>query len=674
MVSGNDQNAPVGSVLPDSLVARVLDADEAPVAGVQVTWAAANGGQVSAATTTTGSDGETSVRQTLGPAPGVQTVTATARGLQGSPITFTQHAVAVAEPAALSLTTEPPAGVVNHEVFDPSMQPAVMVEDAAGNPVPNIEVTASLASGSGTLEGAAIATSGDDGVAHFGDLGIAGTGAFTLQFTSGQLTATSSAINVDPLPAEATAGKWDALVSWPIVPLHMHLLPTGKILAWGRFEQDGSMGEPHLWDPGSGAPIATAVKIPADTMLFCAGHTFMADGRLMVSGGHKDDDEGLDVTNIFDPVAESWVPGLPKMAKGRWYPTVTLLPDGRLVTVAGRDTTKTVVAIPEIWENARWVQLPGASLDLPYYPRDFLAPDGRVFYAGERVVSRWLDVDASTPNGRGKWTTGPAHIWPFNREYGSAVMYEPGKILYVGGGGDLNWSTQDPKSNVPTATAEQIDLTVPSPAWRSAGSMSAPRRHLNATILPDGTVLVAGGLSGGGFNDLSTGVRAAELWDPKTDSWSTLASNAVTRGYHSVSLLLPDATVLHGASGDAKIPGTNTPYPNERSHEIFHPPYLYKGARPVITSAPPVVGYGQVFPISTPNAAQVTEVRWIRLGSVTHAFDADQRANTLTFAPIAGAVNVTAPQGPNLAPPGYYQLFILNRNGVPSTGAIIRLQ
>ncbi len=404
-----------------------------------------------------------------------------------------------------------------------------------------------------------------------------------------------------------------------------------------------------------------------------ADHTFMADGRLMVSGGHKADDEGLDVTNIFDPVSESWVPGLPKMAKGRWYPTVTTLPDGRLVTVAGRDTTKSVVTIPEVWENGEWVPLPGASENFPYYPRDFVVPDGRVFYAGERVVSRWLDVDAQTTSGRGQWTAGPSHLWPFNREYGSAAMYEAGKIIYIGGGGDQSWSTQDPKSPTPTATAEQIDLNQPAPSWQSAGSMASARRHLNATILPDGQVLVTGGESGGGFNDLSTGVRAAEIWNPRTGNWTTLASNAVTRGYHSVSILLPDGTVLHGASGDAKIPGTSTPYPDQRNHEIFQPPYLFMGTRPTITSAPATVGYGQRFLVSTPNAAQVTDVRWIRLGSVTHAFDAGQRANTLTFSPTGRGVSVTAPASPNLAPPGFYQLFILNRNGVPSHGVMVEV-
>jgi hypothetical protein len=141
-----------------------------------------------------------------------------------------------------------------------------------------------------------------------------------------------------------------------------------------------------------------------------------------------------------------------------------------------------------------------------------------------------------------------------------------------------------------------------------------------------------------------------------------------------VSLLLPDGTVLHGASGDANIPGTSTAYPPQRNHEIFHPPYLFRGARPVITDAPLEVGYGADFQVTTPNAAQVTAVRWIRLGAVTHAFDQSARANTLAFTRQSGAVSVTAPDSQNKAPPGHYLLFILNRNGVPSAGRIVHIQ
>ena len=174
-----------------------------------------------------------------------------------------------------------------------------------------------------------------------------------------------------------------------------------------------ALNSERLWDPVTGTfdPVAYGRN------LFCAGHIQLPDGRTLIVGGHISADNGLADTTIFDPVSRSYFRG-PDMSVGRWYPTVTTLPDGRLVTVAGRDSASRVVLIPEIWENNTWVQLPGASLTLPYYPRDFVAPNGKVFYAGERVQARWLDVDAVTTNGRGKWSTsaGLKHLWPYNRD------------------------------------------------------------------------------------------------------------------------------------------------------------------------------------------------------------------------------------------------------------------
>ena len=583
---------------------------------------------------------------------------------------------AAGPPASIQVNVQPPASALDREVWDPGRQPSVTVKDAAGAAVSGTVITASIGSGSGALQGTITATTAANGVARFGDLGIAGTGAHRLRYAAGTASALSATMTLNPLSAQATSGRWDAPVSWDSVPLHLSLLPTGRLLAWGQYEAGTTaMANPRLWNPSAGPP-SSAISLATPEMLFCSGHALMADGQVMVSGGHYGDDRGLRATNIFDPATQTWASGLPKMALGRWYPTVTTLADGRMVTVAGRDSASNVVLVPEIWEAGKWVRLPGASLRLPYYPMDFLAPNGKVFYAGERVQARWLDVDATTASGRGKWSTTTAlkHRWAFNRDYGSAVMYETGKVLVVGGGGDPNRSTTDARSSSPSATAETIDLNVAGPAWANTDPMRFARRHLNATVLPDGQVLVTGGTSAGGFNTLSGAVRAAEAWNPQTGRWTQLAANAVDRVYHSVSLLLPDGTVLHGASGDANDL-SGQPYPARRSHEIFRPPYLFKGVRPTITSlSKTTVGYGETFTVNTVFAAQITGVRWIRLGSVTHGFDANQRVNTLTFSRGSGLVRVTAPANARRAPPGHYLLFLLNRNGVPSFGRVVRVR
>src|SRR5213078_1466981 len=213
----------------------------------------------------------------------------------------------------------------------------------------------------------------------------------------------------------------------------------------------------------------------------------------------------------------------------------------------------------------------------------------------------------------------------------------------------------------PTSAAEVIDLNAAIPAWRQVGAMAFARRHLNATLLPDGKVLVTGGTSGPGVNNTATPVFAAEMWDPATERWTTMASAQAPRLYHSAALLLPDGRVLTTGGDDIT------------QVELYSPPYLFAGARPTITSAPAVVSFGQSYFVETPDAANIAKVRWIRLGSVTHAFNMNQRINSLSFSQAPGGLNVVSPSNPNLAPPGHYLLFILNANGVPSIAKIVQL-
>lgn len=441
-------------------------------------------------------------------------------------------------------------------------------------------------------------------------------------------------------PPEATVGQWSGVIPAPIVQLHLSLLPNGRVLSWGL------QGEPQIWDPETGNFTA----VPAPSLLFCAGHDFLADGRLFVVGGHLDYDHGLPNTNVFDAATGSWQVA-PPMAQGRWYPTTMVLEDGQMLAVGGRDEGGAVVTVPEVWNGTSWRRLTTASLELSYYPRLFNVPGGRVFYAGEERRSRYLDV-----TGTGRWIDGPLHAYAAWRDYGSGVMYEPGKILYVGGG--------DP----PTNTAETIDLNQPSPAWSYTGSMVFARRQMNATLLPTGEVLVTGGTSAGGFNDSSGAVHAAEVWNPTTGMWTTLASNAITRIYHSTTLLLPDGRVLHTGSGDGA--GAQ----RELNYEIFSPPYLFRGPRPMVTAAPSSVAYGQQAFVETVDGADIAKVAFIRLSSVTHALDQGARFVPLAFSPVPGGLSVVTPGTPIDAPPGPYMLFLVNRNGVPSVARIMLLQ
>ena len=442
---------------------------------------------------------------------------------------------------------------------------------------------------------------------------------------------------------QATSGEWTAPLDWPVVAVHLHMLPSGQVLSWGL------VGEPQIWDPANGEFTAA----PSPSMVFCSGHTFLSDGHLLVNGGHITNDHGLPDTNIFDAATRAWTAVAP-MSRGRWYPTSTTLPDGEVVTVAGADQNGIPVTIPEVWNGSLWRALAGADLELPYYPRLFVAPNGLVFLAGEEAGSLYLD-----PAGAGAWTAVATSKYG-QRESGSAVMYRPGQVLIVGG--------SDPPRGIPTSTAEVIDLGQAVPAWQYTGSMAHPRRQLNATLLPDGRVLATGGTSSSGFTDPAGAIHAAEVWDPASGDWTTWASNRVTRVYHSTTLLLPDARILHSGSGDG------ADLPRELNAEIFSPPYLFHGARPSIATAPSVVGYGQQFFVTTPDAGGVVRATLVRLSSVTHAFDQNQRFLELPIVRVAGGLELAAPANGNLAPPGNYMLFIVNSVGVPSIARIIRLE
>jgi len=198
--------------------------------------------------------------------------------------------------------------------------------------------------------------------------------------------------------------------------------------------------------------------------------------------------------------------------------------------------------------------------------------------------------------------------------------------------------------------------------------MAFPRSHHNLTILPDGTVLVVGGGRNTDGMDQAQAVYEAELWSPETETWSTMARMQVPRLYHSTALLLPDGRVLVAGGGRFQDPQLD-----QLRAEIYSPPYLFGGARPTITLAPGRAAYGSTFVVTTPDASDITRVSLVRLGAVTHSFDQDQRFLNLGFQPGDGSLTIDAPANANLAPPGYYMLFVVNSAGVPSVAAFVRL-
>ena len=476
-------------------------------------------------------------------------------------------------------------------------------------------------------------------------------------------------------PAQATMGSWSPRFSWwpkhvcgfngcndSSVAIAANLLPNGKVMTWGR-RREGE--EPVIWDPV--ANTFTQAAVP-DSDLFCSGHTMLADGRIMIAGGNRsfpyNDGTGPPIVAFYNWQTDTWTRGT-DMEVGRWYPTAVTLANGNILVVSGSDTLGGSIvtqAIPDLYTPAgARTTLTAASLVLPLYPRLFVAPNGKVFYAGEAPQSMWFNTTTNL------WETGPFTALGINRDYGSAVMYD-GKVMYVGGG------------QPPTATTEVIDLNAGSPSWHVAGSLiSGARRQMNATLLADGKILATGGSGGSpGFNPGAPARYDAEMFDPVTENWTVMASMNRARFYHNTALLLTDGRLIAMGSGE---PSPDAHYTDDstRNAEIYSPPYLYNPdgtltQRPVITSlSTSTLTYGGAVTINTPNGSNIIRVNLIRLGTVTHAFNVGQRLNTLAFGTSSTTVTATMPASANLAPPGYFLIFIIDNRGVPSLGQIIWL-
>lgn len=291
----------------------------------------------------------------------------------------------------------------------------------------------------------------------------------------------------------------------------------------------------------------------------------------------------------------------------------------------------------------------------------FVAPDGRVFNAGPNPDAKYLNVATSTWEGNynsGGWRTPGVG----GNAAGTAVMYAPGKILILGGVA-LNGSDV-------THTTQRIDLNASAPAWQVDAPMAYPRCHANATLLPDGTVLVTGGSRLANSGD-SGAVLPAELWTPgatgQPGSWRIVASMTTAHLYHSTAVLLPDARVLTTGGGQG---GSFVDHPTA---EIYSPPYLFTGRpRPEIGATPAVLAYGSSFTVPTPST-DVARATLVRLSSVTHSFNMNQRINELVVQSFSPGSDVTLqlPTSPNECPPGQYMLFLLDSQGVPSVARTV---
>jgi hypothetical protein len=544
------------------------------------------------------------------------------------------------------------------------------------------------------------------------------------------------ATTAGPQPLDQV-GRWGALTELDEYAIHASLLPTGRILIFGRQPErsDGTrenVGSALLFDPtGRAEPEWVRPPPVEDTngdgrvddrddpaAIYCAGQSLLADGRVFLAGGNLAEPgegrpgySGRVHTFLFDPWTKTWEVG-PQMNRGRWYPSQVKLPTGEIAIVSGLDedgqgTHNPEVEIyrPEAGGAGRLEAMPAGDKELSLYPNLFLLPEGNVLLAGPRDNdSHLLDPTMRGPDRpqNSGWTAFQQQ--PSVKHMGGAAVLLPRAGAFGGvnevllmGGGDSDGGGYE----LARPTVEHLDAAArPEPAWSHGGAddFNQARFYPNVVLLPDDGMVAVGGGSGtddrpGGYGNYHledpapTELKRVELRRPGEEGWRLGAAQQEWRTYHSVALLLPDGRVLSAGDDFHEGPDPDQPVPDgvrRDSAEVYTPPYLFDGSqaapRPQIEDAPARVGHGTTFGVRAPQAGGAPDRRVARAvlvapAAVTHSVDMNQRVVPLRITEtIPGeGVNVVAPPSTAVAPPGYYLLFLVDESGTPSTARWVQV-
>lgn len=470
-----------------------------------------------------------------------------------------------------------------------------------------------------------------------------------------------------PTGGPDAVGSWETLSSQlPIRALHSTLLHDGRVLliaGSGNNEPNFNAGtfRAVVWSPTTN--VFKDIPVPYD--MFCAGHVTLPDGKVLLAGGTQayptsnagpTTFQGSKKSYYFDPADDTFHP-LSDMAGAHWYPSLTKLGNGDIWSAGGLDEKAQGTVLTEMFDTSamRWLpqnQVPQTWSFWGTYPHMFLLENGRMFYSGAHTFGNGLPGTGSSIY---DWTT--AQIWDVPglrqkdlRDQAGSVFIGPvqdQKLMIVGGG---NADGNTPGINL----VDLIDLKQPSPHYVPGPDLPGPgKMYVNVLNLPDRTVLAANGAQ----LNRSGNIQTAAIYTPSTNSWKTVAADPVGRNYHSTSILLPDGRVA--------VLGSN---PLDNSFEarisVYSPPYLFKGARPVITAAPSQIGYGQNVQIGV--TGNVTAASLIPPMSQTHQTDTNARVVDLPLAGTGANRTAQIPSNHNLVPPGPYMLTVLSADGIPS--------
>lgn len=460
-------------------------------------------------------------------------------------------------------------------------------------------------------------------------------------------------------------GRWTPVLDWPTIAIHSVLTPQGKVMNFGT-DENGTQGAQFffdVWDPELGTDTNSHNTSPNTLGVdsFCSAAVLMPEtGNVLMSGGDNRPNGGTNRGITDAPIFNTQTNTLSRAANmnsARWYPTSTVLNNGDILLSGGRDSEGRSVNTPEVYSPTtnQWRSLFGVSTAdyFYFYPRHWVAPNGLVFgYTNDKKMYYM------NPNGNGSLQSLGTLNVTGDPSVAAAVMYQPGKILQVGGSGSI------------TNGAAIIDINGATPTVRAVNKPKETGRvWVESVVLPNGKVMIVGGSKSD--NQLDGVSFRPEIWDPATEAWTLMAPSAKARLYHSTSLLLKDGRVMV-AGGGAPGPQVNT------NAEIFSPPYLFNNlgeaaTRPIIVSAPTEAPYGSKIAVRHSSNDRITRATLIKTGATTHSNDMEQRFLELDFKDINGGVSVSLPSSPNLAPPGYYLLHLLDDKGVPSEAHILRI-
>lgn len=478
------------------------------------------------------------------------------------------------------------------------------------------------------------------------------TGLMVLVLVSITLTLAPQRAHADP----AQTGSWTAPFNVGVVGIHSQVLPNGKVLLWS-YPKGTTSTKAVVLDPSTQTFTPVNVTYPRDG--FCSGNDLLPDGDVFNAGGHQlngtnpqshEDGLGSNLTDTFDPSSQTWTQG-PNLAQARWYPTNVELGNGNVLIFSGQVSPTTKATTVEQYDSSAGTMstLPStADKSMPVYPRMTLLPSGKILNSEPNKGTQTFNPATNT------WSWVGNTKFAAARNEGSTVqLADPNKVLIAGGRNGTTGATN---------TAEIIDMSQKKPAWQFTASMANARAYANGVLLADGTVLEVGGGTGGAY---TSPVKTAELYNPDTGTWSTMADQTAPRIYHSTAVLLPSGQVLSAGMDNGTYQNTA---------EIYSPPYLFNGPRPTISSAPNSAGYGSSLDISTPDAAGISKVALVKPAGATHAMGQDQKYVPLSFTHTSGTdLTATAPADGNHAPPGWYMLFIVNSSGVPSVASWVHV-